>query len=195
MDANEYLERIVAESYKREIDQEENVARSLPFVAAALAVLATILSFARSYIPTYVTAVYPIAIYTLLIGFGIAVIFVIIFLFLAVRRRRFQYIATSAELYDYTRNLRNYYESLGRTPDEIEKSITEDTRVFMIQQYATGATHNQAINIGRSGARSRAFTSLVLAMALAFAIVVTISVHETVEGSISGGTTLLEGED
>jgi len=53
MDANEYLEKIVAESYKREIDQEENVVRSLPFVAAALAVLATIMIFLRSYIPLY----------------------------------------------------------------------------------------------------------------------------------------------
>jgi hypothetical protein len=48
MDANEYLETLVADSYKRELDQEENVVRSLPFAAAALAVVSTIMVVIRA---------------------------------------------------------------------------------------------------------------------------------------------------
>lgn len=48
--------------------------------------------------------------------------------------------------------------------------------------------HNQAINIAKSGARAKAFASLVLALALAFVIVVTISTHEVMNGGGSAVT-------
>ena len=39
MEGDEYLEKIVAASYAREIDQEENIFRTLPFAATALAII------------------------------------------------------------------------------------------------------------------------------------------------------------
>ena len=192
MDANEYLEKIVAESYKREIDQEENVVRSLPFVAVTLAVLSTIMIVLKSYIPEYSLNIYPFIVWLMLIAFGMLIMMVIYFLHDAVRHRSFQYVAPADQLYTYATQLRLYYGTLGKTPEEIEQGIIEDARILMIEQYAIGATYNQQINIDRSRARARAFSSLLLALALAYGIVVTISAHEVVKGSGSG-TIIFQG--
>jgi hypothetical protein len=183
MDANEYLEKIVAENYKREIDQEENVVRSLPFVAASLAVLATIISFSRSYVPDYTFDVYTSIVYVLILGFGISIVAVIGFLFLAVVPRAFHYLARPDDLQNYAAGLRTYYEQQPDiTPENIEKGIVYDVRQTMIDQYVNGAINNQAINVSRSSARARAFTALVAALGFAFLALGTISVHEVVKG-------------
>jgi hypothetical protein len=195
MDA-EYLEKILAESYKREIDQEENVVRSLPFVAAALAVLFTIVSFIKGYIPAYSAGTYAILIYALFVSFGISVASAICFLFFAVYPRRFKYLASSQELYSYVEQLRDYYAGLGSIPEEAQKAIVEDVRIFMIEQYTLGSTRNQINNVARSAARSRAFTGLVLALGLAFLIVTIISVHEAHEAmkGRASAAAVIEGE-
>jgi hypothetical protein len=43
----EYLEKFIADSFKRESDQEENVVRSLPFFATSLGVLAASVGLVR----------------------------------------------------------------------------------------------------------------------------------------------------
>lgn len=192
MDANEYLEKMLAENYQREIEQEENVVRSLPFVAAALAVLVTIASFVKSYIPAYSTNAYTISIYVLVFSFSGAVLLVIWFLLVAVYPRHFLYLASSQELYNYVENLRDYYNQLGTPPDDAQTLIVEDVRIFMIEQYTLGSTQNQANNVARGAARSRAFTSLVLALGLAFLIAAIISVHEATKGNDSAAA-IIEG--
>jgi hypothetical protein len=186
--------KIVAESYKREIDQEENVARSLPFVAATLAILTTMMIFLRNYIPEYSLDIYQFVVWLMLVTFGALITITIYFLHDAIRHRSFQYVAPADQLYAYATQLRLYYGTLGKTPEEIERSIIEDARILMIEQYAIGATYNQRINIDRSRARARAFSSLLLALALAYGIVVTISAHEVVKGSGSG-TIIFQGGD
>jgi hypothetical protein len=186
MDENEYLENLMAESYKREIDQEENVVRSLPFVAVGLAVLSTIMIFVSKYIPEYRLQSYVIIVWGLLFLFGCLILLIIIYLLLAVSRPRFQRVRDPTELYLYSKRLEKYYRDIGRTPQQISEAVVNDMRLLMSQQYAICSAYNQAINFARSKARGRAFVSLVLAIALAFGIVVTISVHEAMNGSGGG---------
>jgi hypothetical protein len=61
MKLNEYLEKLGADSYKREIDQEENVVRSLPFAATFLVLLASVLAFIADYIPLPALTPVPVA--------------------------------------------------------------------------------------------------------------------------------------
>jgi hypothetical protein len=192
MDASEYLEALMAEGYKKEIDQEENVVRSLPFVAVGLALLSTIMIFIAKYIPTHLWSYYTILVWVMLVGFGLLIIRIIFYLYRSVSRRNFQYVTPANDLYAYATSLNGYYTALGRTPQQISDAVIEDMRTLMIQQYAIGARHNQAINVARSGARAKAFGSLVLALALAFAIVVTISVHEVMIGSDGSSATILD---
>lgn len=183
MDENEYLEELMAASYKREIDQEENVVRSLPFVAVGLAVLSTIMIFVSKFIPEYRFKSYVIVVCGMLFFFGCLIILVIIYLLLAVSGPRFQRVSNPTELYLYSKRLEKYYGDIGRTPEQIAQAVVNDMRLLMSQQYATCSAYNQAINVAHSRARARAFVSLVMAVALAFGIVVTISVHEAMNGS------------
>ena len=55
----EQLERTLADSYKREIEAEENVWRSLPFFAATLALQFAGLAQARDWLPSGWNAASP----------------------------------------------------------------------------------------------------------------------------------------
>src|SRR5258708_187589 len=135
MDPREYLEKIAAAGYKSEIEQEENVVRSLPFVAAALAVLATVLSFARSYLPEIRGSVYPIFVYGTLIFLGLTIFLSILFLFMAIRARRYQYLSSGAEFQAYMEDLMFFYQNSGLNAQEIEERVVVDMRGTMIDQY------------------------------------------------------------
>jgi hypothetical protein len=186
MDANEYLEKIVADSYKRELDQEENVVRSLPFAAAALAVISTIIVIVRSYIPVWLIGLYSIVVWVLLVAFGTSVALALCFLYFAVAPKRLQYLSPSNELYSYVTDLRNYYITIGTPSQQVEQQIIEDTRVLMIEQYTMGAAHNQRVNLERSRARTRAFATLIIALVLAFSTVVIILAHGIMKGGENG---------
>lgn len=179
MTANEYLEKVVSQAYARELDQEENMVRSLPFAGAALALVVTILSLSRSYIPASLQSAYSISLWFLLIACAISIAASVCFLFFTIyRRRRFQYLSPAVELQAYVKRLRNYHEAMGNSPTDIDQRTFEDFQALMVDQYTVCATYNQQINFARNLARTRAFTSLIVAISLALAIVATISVHE-----------------
>ena len=60
MEGDEYLEKIVAASYAREIDQEENIFRTLPFAATALAIIFTFMVFIKGDVPNRAIEAYPV---------------------------------------------------------------------------------------------------------------------------------------
>ncbi len=187
MDANEYLERLLAASYAKEIDQEENIFRSLLFAATALAIIFAFMVFVRNDIPNLSIGIYPIGIWFLLALFWTAIALALCFLWLAVARKPLQYLSGSNELYTYVTNLRSYYTASGTPPDQIELRIIEDTRTLMIEQYTLGTNHNQKINEDRLRARTRAFQSLILALILALATAACVLAHRAVRGGGGGG--------
>jgi hypothetical protein len=186
MITNEYLERIVAEQYKREVDQEENVIRSLPFAATGLAVIFTSTIFVRNSVPCLKFSVYSIIMWTLLTIFCLDTALALYFLSSEIARKRLDYLPPSDKLYSYVTQLRKYYEQLGTPPSEIERRVIEDTRTLMIEQYSLGAIHMRNINVQRLRARTRAFQSLIVALGLVLAIIVTILVRNIITGGGSG---------
>jgi hypothetical protein len=186
MDAHEYLEKIIAEQYKRELDQEENVIRSLPFAAAALAVLSTIMVVVRSYVPTQLGGAYTICVWMLLGLFAVSIAVALWFLWRAMAAKRLQYLSPADELASYVTDLRNYYTALGLSSEQIEESVVRDSRTLMIEQYTIGTVHNQKMNGERLAARTRSFQSLIIALALAFVTVVVILADEAINGVGSG---------
>ena len=182
VDAHEYLEEILAEQYNKEIEQEENVVRSLSFAGAALAVISTVIVVVKSYIPAGLNGPYPIVVWVLLVLFSIAIAAALCFLWLAMASQRLQYLSPADEFVSYVTGLRNYYVASGLSLQQIEESVLHDLRTLMIEQYTTGAIHNQKINEKRLEARARAFQSLISALALAFATVVVILAHEALNG-------------
>jgi hypothetical protein len=186
MQGDEYLEKIVAASYAREIDQEENIFRTLPFAATALAIIFTFMVFIKNDIPDRLTGVYAIVIWVMLALFWIVIAFALCFLWAAIAAKSLQFLSPPNELYRYVTDLRNYYAA-SRTPsDQIEQKVFEDTRTLMIEQYTLGAIHNQRINERRLRARTRAFQSLIVALIVALATVAIIVGHKLVRGGSNG---------
>lgn len=171
MDVDEYIEKLVADAYRREGEQEENVARSLPFFAASLAVLATVLGLVRAVLPPIELSTYSIISYGCLIGIAAAVILVIWHLGIAVWPRRFEYLMSESDLRAYTDQLREFYSHTHANSDDIEAAVLDDLRTSMIEQYAKGAMQNRANNVARTRARSFALTALVVALGFAFGLI------------------------
>jgi sensor histidine kinase YesM len=182
VEGDEYLEKIVAASYAREIDQEENIFRTLPFAATALAIIFAFMVFIKGDVPSRLDGFYPILIWLLLLLFWIVIAFSLVFLWLAVLAKPLRYLSSPNELYRYVMELRNYYTASGTPIDQIELRVIEDTQILMVEQYTLGAVHNQRINEKRLRARTRAFQSLIVAFILALATAAIILGHKLVRG-------------
>lgn len=186
MEGDEYLEKIVAASYVREIDQEENIFRTLPFAAASLAIIFTFMVFIKGDIPDRVIGVYPIMVWILLFLFWIVIAFSLVFLWLAVWAESLQFLSPPDVLYRYVTDLRNHYKAAGIPLHEVERRVAEDIRTLMIEQYTLGAVHNQRINVRRLRARTRAFQGLIAALIVALVTVAVVLGHKLVRGGSNG---------
>ncbi len=176
MDSTEYLESVVGDSYRREGDQEENVARSLPFFAAALALLVTLIGLVRNDLPLVDSSAFSIVTYGCLCLASLLILLGLACLLAAVWPRRFAYIASEDLLVKYADELRAYYGHAGATAEEIEKAVVADLRQTLTDQYARGAIRNRSNNAARLRARGFAATFLVAALAVAFVLVVAIMI-------------------
>jgi hypothetical protein len=141
MDANEHLEKVVAPIYAWVLEQEENVYRTLPFAATALAVIFTFMIFVKGDIPDQLRGLYPSLIWVTLCLFWLAIATALAFLWLAVARKPLQYLSVN-ELYRYVNDLRSYYTTLGTPSEQIEQRVIEDTRTLVIEQYTFCVTYN-----------------------------------------------------
>lgn len=161
----EHLEKLLNALYLKEIDQEENVWRSLPFFSATLAVEVVILNQA---LPAAATMRGPWWWAFLAAGMASAalIVSVIVFLYRSIRKRSFSYIAGGTDLITYVRALEQASEGLEagvRLP-----SIHEQLRQTLIEQLAVAFDANRAINQARARERSRAGILLLLSIVTTF---------------------------
>jgi len=182
MDANEYLEGILADSYRREVIQEENLARSLPSFATALAVLAIFLGVMRPALPGLDWSVYSLVIYSILSLLGFCAFLAIVFLLWSLWPRSFAYLMRESELNAYMRDLRRYYRHSELTREEAEEAIAADVRDVMIEQYAECAICNRAHNAFRTSARAAAFVALLAALTFSFVMMAALFIHDGMKG-------------
>lgn len=178
----EYLEKIVADAFKREFDQEENVVRSLPFFATSLGILASAVAFARPALCPPVLQPFSVAIYLSLVLLALAIITVFWFLFQAVKPRKFQYPMGERDLLHYAEQLSNFYASdeQDATPENLETAIVDDLRDAVTTQMATAAEASRTINFARLGSRAKALVALILTILLAFVVLALILIRDTI---------------
>jgi O-antigen/teichoic acid export membrane protein len=185
MDLMEYIEEFVADGFKREIDQEENGARSLPFFATSLAVLVAIIGAVHSSLPPLSWAVYAAATWALLGALGVFVLVAIGYLWRAVRKRDFICPMPETGLREWAEALRGYYGATGST--DPDRDTLKDVRAALINQQAKAAANNRTVNARRVVARVHALTCLIVALALAFALIGTMLIHDGTDGASHDG--------
>jgi cell division protein FtsL len=193
MEVDEYLEKIAAERYAREIDQDENIFRNLPFAAAALAIIFAFMAAVRGEIPTQLNDLFAIMTWTLLVLFWGSIATALGFLWAAISARPLSLLSSMSELQGYIDNLRRYYGRLGTLNDiQIEQQVVKDLRTFMIEQYELGAADIQRVNVARLQARNRAFLSLIVALLIALETVVFTFGRQVAYGG-ANGTIVVQG--
>ena len=174
----DYLEKLFGDAYRREIDQEENVWRTLPFFAATLALqlagLAQVRDWAAGidgWLSWLTLALLGVA--------ALATFAALLFLAESIWPAEFRYVTPEPDLRDYMERVRTE-AAAGRTAEEAVGIALQAARAVLVQQYALGAAHNRVINQRRANRRTRAGLATlasVLAVLVLVALVVITNLH------------------
>lgn len=148
-----HVEKFLADSYRKEIDQEENIWRSLPFFAASLALqLATLFQLIER-LPPFGSRWGLPAIILLYSSFGCSFV-ALSYLAGSFYKAEFRYIAKDTALLEYTLDLiadGQAQAKLGQA-EPINPLVT--LKEALARQYAVATDHNRRINDRREACRS-----------------------------------------
>ncbi len=174
----DHLERTFAESYRKEIDQEENVWRSLPFFAATLALQLAAFAQIRDWVAGTGGAMFVSA--AILLGAaGAATMAALGCLALSVRTANFLRVAREPAFLLYVEQVRanaRAAAAAGADDQSIAEAALALVKETLVKQYATAADSNRQVMEGRARWRIRAglatLTSVFIMLALATLVVV-----------------------
>lgn len=170
MTPEEYLEKYFADAYKRELDKEENVVRSLPMFAAALAFVAASLGSVHGSLPKLACAPFPLTIWAILVLLLCCVGIAFVYLFKIVRFNAFHYVPREDEMATYARQLRDHYAAEGM--QEGDEAVVADLRRHLIETLSKAVVNNRGVLHRKEIARGRAVQALSASIALTFVLVV-----------------------
>ncbi|MBR0653961.1 hypothetical protein [Plastoroseomonas arctica] len=162
-----HIERTLAEAYRKEIDQEENIWRSLPFFAATLALQLAALFQLVERLPPLSSWGGWIAVGFLTLS-AIATLVALGFLAACIYPQKFRYLAPDEDLLNHARLL---------IQDEADQasgagfSALVSLKETLALQYAIGAQHNRTINKFRERLRSIAGLATLLSVVLTLFLV------------------------
>lgn len=181
MKADEYLESVFKDAFKRELEVDENVARTLPFFAATLALVVTLYGYASTKLPPLELRALSALLHLLVIGGAACLAGVVYSLFQAVRVREYRIPPKETELIAWADSLKSFYAEQGQEPATVDEKVASDLRARMITEFAEGVEHNRAANAPKLKARAQGFTLLVSALGIAFLMIAIIFTTDRLE--------------
>jgi hypothetical protein len=155
----DHIEKTLVDSYRKEIDQEENVWRSLPFFAATISFQVVALSQALWRLPPKGgSGAWWDAIVALVLG-SLLIVFAIAFLAASIAPATFSYISDEPALLSYARGLdQDEQDALAQGAPPVDAlGVLKNT---LADQYSVATHHNRQIN------QRRAFRRLVAGLAI-----------------------------
>lgn len=167
--ADEYLEQVLKDSFERELEVDENVARTVPFFAAAFAFAGPMFTYIITNMPS--DGVLGIILRIMLAAAAVSACIVLANLFRAVRRRDYKIPPSEPKLVEYAKDLKAAYEQTGLTPKFVQLRTKEKLRELMAAHYANDTAHNRAVNAPKLKARAEGFTWLVIMLSIAFLMI------------------------
>lgn len=155
----DHLEKTLSENYRKEIDQEENVWRTIPFFIAGLAFEVSIITQVKDAFPGLTGWLLYTSISLILISI-ISVIASLYYLLLSINFAKFKYIASEPELSDFAYKL-ELAEAEGRIA---ENQAIRSFKMALISQYAVTTANNRAINSRRVRSRTSAGFAILVSI-------------------------------
>ena len=168
----DHLEKTFADAYRKEIDQEENVWRSLPFFAATLALQLAGLAQVRDWVAGSSGPLLAISTGLLAVA-GAATLAAILSLGFSVWPADFQYVGREPAFRDYADAVRSAAAQVAGagTEQDIAESALRTVKAALLEQYATAADNNRVINQGRARWRTRAGLATLASVLAVLALV------------------------
>lgn len=137
----DYLEKLFDDDCRKEIDQEENVWRTLPFFTATLALQLAGVAQVRNWVGGVPGALYWLSL-TLLGAAALATFAALLFLAESIWLGRCRYATREPDLKNYIKQVRAAEIAGGTTDAEATLVAFSAARAVMVQQYTLGAAHN-----------------------------------------------------
>jgi hypothetical protein len=157
----DHLERLFAEQYGREFENEENVWRSLPFFSATLAVQVAVVVQVAPLVPAVQGRLAWLVVVALVALNAVLACGVLYFLERSIRSAELSYLASEPELLAYVVDLDGYFARHGPPIDADSETPKAALQRLLVEQYAAAAKTNRAINRERARIRRRAGSLLV----------------------------------
>lgn len=196
-DALSHIEKSLADSYRKEIDQEENVWRSLPFFATTIALQIAALGQFISRLPPSGT-IYSLFAIVLLSLAGLLMLTALFLLAICIKPAKFQYIAREPQLFHYAEDLIAAERTAVAAGNPNPPMALESLQKQLSIQYAVGADHNRRITKRRELIRTWAGLAIIGSMIATLFLVATVLIShyipvdgttiqsDTVEGARHG---------
>lgn len=164
---SDLLDAKFGESFKREVDADEAIWRSLPFFAAVIGLVVAVMPVIYRSIATTPSGWRTVSLTlfaTALISFGSAGYW----FWSVIRLREYVYPPPDREILDYAIELDAFYAAQGNSALHRDDAVANDLRVFLIDQYAGATTNNRRHNNQKAAARSQVLLFVMAGFLLAF---------------------------
>lgn len=167
----DYLAGILAEAYRRELDQEENVWRSLPFFAATLALQLAVVVPLRGWFTGAAGLVAWLSVILIGLG-GTATLIALIFLALSILPANFEHVAQDPDLFERARLI---WVKAATRPGATEASVAEATvgelKAEIVRELSEATKSNHLANRRRADRRANAGLAMLVSVCATLALV------------------------
>jgi hypothetical protein len=177
----DHVEKTLADAYRKEIEQEENVWRSLPFFAGTLALQLAAMFQVIDRLPQMGSGAWWDSLGWIGIA-SISTLTALISLAASIWIADFRYIMPEVDLLDYADDLD---DSERRIIAEGHEPPTDALSVFkkaIAREYANATTHNRLVNRSRALCRLVAGLATLASVLATLALVATVSLHYLLRG-------------
>ena len=177
----DHIEKTLADAYRKEIDQEDNVWRTMPFFAAAIAFEITAVWQVFLRLPPQGSGAW-LDVISAVVLLAVVLLVAIIFLAASIAPARFSYISDEPSLLEYARALdRDQQTALAQNMAPFEALAV--LKATMADQYALATHHNRQINQRRMLWRSVAGLATLGSVVLTIFLVSRLMLHYIPNGS------------
>lgn len=168
-DTIQYLGDLASESFKRQLELDDSVWRSLPFFAATFAFVATIIGKSAADVPRWGGSLYDETAMVLLVAAVGSLAWSLRWFWVVLRPREYEYPAPDDQVKTYAQAIRQFHSDSGVVGTEaLDARTLAELRLFMIDQYGSASATNLRHNAVKLKARPKVLVFMLLGFALAF---------------------------